>query len=82
MSDYLTPRVCEVLLVEDNPADAELIQHALAREWSDLHVKRVESGDQLNWPMLKSVPVVSRTASDFFVTPSPGTSIIHRCVIT
>ncbi|HVH81732.1 MAG TPA: response regulator [Stellaceae bacterium] len=29
MSDYSSPRVCEVLLVEDNPADARLTQEAL-----------------------------------------------------
>jgi two-component system, chemotaxis family, response regulator Rcp1 len=30
MSDYLDPRVCEVLLVEDNPADARLTREALS----------------------------------------------------
>jgi chemotaxis family two-component system response regulator Rcp1 len=39
MSDYLGPRVCEVLLVEDNPADARLTREALgeSRMLNKLH---------------------------------------------
>ena len=44
MNEYSTPRVCEVLLVEDNPADARLTQEALRESKMLNHLHHVKDG--------------------------------------